>query len=139
MEVEKQDCVFCQYKATVKPEHLVHEENGFAIFLSKKPMSRGHCIIVPTGHVQAVQEVDTKRLFDLADKLAGAIEHAMKTDVVNMQVTYGSVIRQALEHFHVHMIPVYQKNLGGIQPPEISVDEMDQIASSIKEEFRAWK
>lgn len=132
------DCIFCKYKTTVRKQHIVYDIGDFSAFLSKKVISPGHVLVIPKKHYERIWDVENIRgLFLTAEKLALAITKVMQTDNVNIQISYGA-IRTRLPHIHIHIIPVYQKNLGPIKPIyRMTSLQMDEIAKRIRNELEA--
>ena len=57
----------------------------------------------------------------------------MDVDALNIQITYGSAIKNSMPHFHMHLIPMFEYPEGKITHHiELTVEEMDEIAEKIR-------
>lgn len=111
---------------------IAEDENHFA-FLDINPMSKGHTLVVPKEETDYLFDLEDERLQHLmtfAKKIAHGIDRALGT------VRTG-VIVEGLEvpHAHVHLIPIYagKKSFNFSNRPNFSKEEMEVIASSIRE------
>ncbi len=127
-------CIFCNYKDTVRKSHIIYESSDYVVFLSKRPVAKGHSILTPKNHVESFSEIlDAKGLLLLAEQISDAITKAMEIDSLNIQITYGDVIKKNMPHFHIHLIPMFEYPEGKITHHiELTVEEMDEIAERIR-------
>lgn len=100
------DCVFCSIVAGDLPADIVLDEPDFLGFLDRRPVFKGHVLLVPRLHV------DT--LLDLPDELhAGTLGAARRlaaaaVDGLGAQgsfVAVNNVVSQSVPHLHVHVVP----------------------------------
>ena len=100
------DCVFCSIVAGDLPADIVLDEPDFLGFLDRRPVFKGHVLLVPRLHV------DT--LLDLPDELhAGTLgaERRLAAAAVDGLSAHGSfvavnnVVSQSVPHLHVHVVP----------------------------------
>lgn len=100
------DCVFCSIATGDVPADVVLDEPDFLAFLDRRPVFKGHVLLVPRQHV------DT--LLDLPPTLhAGLVEAAQRlaraaVDGLGAQGTFvatNNVVSQSVPHLHVHVVP----------------------------------
>ena len=130
-------CIFCDYESNVRKEHIVYEDSDSVAFLSKKALANGHVLVVPKRHVESITELyDIKTFLLLIEKVADVVSRVMDANVINVQITYGEVIKKSQPHSYVHIIPVHQRELGYFEAmPDLTIKEMDEIAEKIRKEL----
>ena len=120
---EIRDCVFCREFFPNKDPVL---ENELAsAYYDEHPLSDGHLLIIPKGHVedffamsdeqrQAVDAliVEAKNLLDKSDP---------KPDGYNIGVNAGEAAGQTVKHHHTHLIPRYN---GDVEDPRGGIRHM---------------
>jgi histidine triad (HIT) family protein len=126
--------MFCDYKETVRKQHIIYEDEDYAAFLSNRPISKGHSILIPKNHIESFSEVlDAKGLLLLAESISDAITKAMEIDALNIQITCGDVVKKNMSHLHVHLIPMFEYPEGKVTHHiELTLTEMDEVAEKIK-------
>ena len=68
------NCTFCNYESNVRSQHIIYESSDYLAFLSKRPVSKGHAILIPKNHIESFSEIlDAKGLLLLAEQIADAI------------------------------------------------------------------
>ena len=100
------DCTFCAIAAGAIPADIVLDESDFVAFLDRRPVFKGHVLLVPREHVTT--------LLDLPDRLhAGltATSRRLAAAAVSGLGSQGSfvamnnVVSQSVPHLHVHVVP----------------------------------
>lgn len=100
------DCTFCAIAAGDVPAALVLDEADFVGFLDRRPVFKGHVLLVPRTHVAT--------LLELPDDLAGGLTRAAQrlaaaaVDGLGAQGTFvamNNVVSQSVPHLHVHVVP----------------------------------
>ena len=82
------NCMFCDYKETVRKQQTIYEDEDYAAFLSNRPISKGHSILIPKNHIESFSEVlDAKGLLILTETIADGITN--------------------MSYLHVHLIPMF--------------------------------
>jgi len=101
------NCIFCKIIKGEIPSYKIYEDKNFLVFLDIKPVNPGHLLIIPKKHVVWMQEADDKiikDIFCLAKKMMLHLKKKLKCDFVSV-----SVVGNEVPHFHVHLIPRYNK------------------------------
>jgi len=134
------DCVFCQIVAGTAPASFAYQDDAVVVFMDIQPITRGHMLVVPRRHavlMNDVDEVTATRTFEVAYKMAKTVRGSLGAAGLNLFVADGAVAFQDVPHFHIHIIPRYEKDGFGLtfpptygQPP--SRDELESLAASLR-------
>jgi histidine triad (HIT) family protein len=125
------NCIFCKIIKGEIPCYKIYEDKSFLIFLDIKPVNPGHLLIIPKKHMIWMQEADDKiikEIFCLAKKMMLVLKKSLKCDYVSV-----SVIGNEVPHFHVHLIPRFNKDHFKEYPKKgYKEGEAEKIAQKIK-------
>jgi len=94
------------------PAHFVYEDDYVVAFLDISQATKGHTLVVPKVAYKDIFEVPEKtasHLFGVSVKIAKAIQKAFGVDAMNILSNNGASAGQTVFHFHIHLIPRYQK------------------------------
>ncbi|MEV5001158.1 HIT family protein [Nocardioides sp. LML1-1-1.1] len=100
------DCIFCTIVAGDAPADVVLDEPDFLAFLDRRPVFKGHVLLVPRTHVVTLPELPA----ELRDGFLGAAQR-LATAVVDGLGAQGSfvamnnVVSQSVPHLHLHVVP----------------------------------
>lgn len=100
------DCVFCQIIAGEVEADVVLDESDFVAFLDRRPVFKGHTLLVPRQHVVTLPDLPA----GLRDGFLGAAQR-LATAVVDGLGAQGSfvamnnVVSQSVAHLHCHVVP----------------------------------
>ena len=70
-------CVFCSIVAGETAADVVHEDDDFVAFLDRRPVFKGHTLLVPRDHVETLPDLPAAlrdRFLALAQRLATAMK-----------------------------------------------------------------
>ena len=101
-----QDCIFCSIVAGDVPADVVLEEEHVVAFLDRRPVFKGHVLLVPREHVVTLPDLPAA----LRDPFLGAAQR-LATAVVEGLGAQGSfvamnnVVSQSVAHLHLHVVP----------------------------------
>ncbi|ABL80798.1 MULTISPECIES: HIT family protein [unclassified Nocardioides] len=99
-------CVFCGIVAGEVPADLVLEETEVLGFLDRRPLFKGHTLLVPREHVVTLPDLPA-RLRDpylaAAQRLATAMRDGLGAQ--GSFVAVNNVVSQSVAHLHVHVVP----------------------------------
>lgn len=135
-------CVFCRIIRGEVPAHRVYEDEGALAFLDIHPSAPGHTLIIPKAHaarVEDLSEADAAALFKVLHRLVGRIQAAVDALSSTIGVNNGPESGQEVPHVHIHVIPRFREDRGGIiqgiarSGRRPSREEMDRIAERIRE------
>ncbi len=100
------DCVFCAIAAGVAPAHVVHADAEVVAFLDRRPVFKGHVLVIPRRHVVTLPELEPSLLaavFAVVQRSAAAVVAALGAQ--GSFVANNNVVSQAVPHLHVHVVP----------------------------------
>lgn len=129
-------CLFCTIAAGAAPAHVVFDDDVAVAFLDVKPLFKGHVLVVPRHHVEALPDLppaDVGPLFDRVRRLSAAVPAAL--DAHGTFVAINNIVSQSMPHLHIHVVPRRRKDgLRGFMWPRLRyVDdaEADDYAARI--------
>ena len=107
------DCLFCKIVAGELPATIVAEDERTIAFMDISPATRGHTLVIPRAHVRdlhAVDPDDLRAVAVAAQRLASRARDRLGADGVNLLNSNGAAAWQTVFHFHVHVIPRYERD-----------------------------
>ena len=136
--MKKDDCIFCKLANGVFPTNSIYEDEEFNVILDVGPATRGHALILPKEHADnlfELQDETAAKVLVLAKKMAGVLKEKLGCEGLNLVQNNGEIAGQTVNHFHIHMIPRYEKDakLVGWEPGNPSADELAEIRKQIVE------
>lgn len=135
-------CVFCRIMRGEVPAHKVYEDERVLAFLDIHPSAPGHTLIVPKAHVARMEDLregDAAALFKALHGLVGPIQAAVEAPASTIGVNNGVESGQEVPHVHIHVIPRFRGDRGGIiqgiarSGRHPSGEEMSRIAERIRD------
>lgn len=133
-------CVFCKIIESREEGYVVFEDGQSLAFFDRRPLMKGHVILVPKKHYETFEELPktlVSHLFKNVQTLSRAVEEAMEAD--GSFVALNNKISQSVPHFHIHVVPrwkkdgLFSKNFVWIRRPYKDEAEMRGIQKKIKE------
>ncbi len=100
------DCVFCAIVAGDAAADVVLDEPDLLAFLDRRPVFKGHVLLVPREHVVTLPDLPA----DLRDGFLAAAQR-LATAVVDGLGAQGSfvamnnIVSQSVPHLHLHVVP----------------------------------
>lgn len=131
-----ENCIFCKIANGEIPSNTLYEDERFRVILDISPASKGHAILLPKNHAKNLFELsteDAKYVLPVVQKVAAAMQRALKCDGVNILQNNGEAAGQTVFHYHMHIIPRYegdQVQIGwkpGTEQDVISAEMIQQI------------
>lgn len=103
IQMSRQGCPFCDIVSGGLPPHGLFEDDDTFVILDRKPLSFGHCMVVPKRHVVKLYDLsppEHARVLALTQRLASTLEQSLEcTSVAYM--AFGS----GIPHAHLHVVP----------------------------------
>ncbi|MBU6428154.1 MAG: HIT family protein [Cyanobacteria bacterium REEB65] len=99
-------CPFCKLAAGTASAEMVLRRDGLMVVLDRRPLVEGHCLVVPTEHVETMLELPDERigqLFSLAKRVAAALASFLAAD--GALILVNNKVSQSVPHLHVHVVP----------------------------------
>ena len=100
------DCVFCSIVAGEVPADVVLDEPDLIAFLDRRPVFKGHVLLVPRRHVHTLLDLPSDlhaTLLGGAQRLAAAVVEGLGAQ--GSFVAMNNVVSQSVPHLHVHVVP----------------------------------
>jgi histidine triad (HIT) family protein len=105
VKLEKQ-CAFCQIAKQKTESGIVFQDEISTAFLDKRPLFKGHCLLIPKEHYATMSELPSELVgpfFKNVKLLAAAVEKGMRADGTFLAIN--NKISQSVPHLHVHIVP----------------------------------
>ena len=130
------DCIFCKIANGEIPSTTIYEDDDFRVILDMGPATKGHALLLPKKHYADLFELDdetAEKVLKTAKKVAGQMKEALHADGFNLVQNNGETAGQTVFHFHMHLIPRYEKDSVGNfwQPREITDTYMEETRKEI--------
>lgn len=128
--------IFTKIAAGDIPSYKVAESDDFYAFLDISPLAKGHTLVIPRhiedDYIFNLDEETYAGLWAFARKVAVAIKKAVPCKRVGV-----AVLGMEVPHTHIHLVPLQSEGDMDFRKvkPEVSKEEMAQIAASILKEF----
>lgn len=94
------------------PAHIVYEDDEILAFLDISQTTKGHTLIIPKSEPKNFKEADSEligKMFKVAQILSDKIEKNLGANGFNILTNMNEVAGQTVFHFHIHLIPRYDK------------------------------
>ena len=130
-------CIFCKIANGDLPSEKVYEDEHVFAFMDITPVTKGHLLVIPKNHYENVYDLpadEASHLFSVVPKLAQALKETFQQEGMkglNLLQNNGAEAGQSVFHFHMHLIPRYDKQEDGFQPgwePQVETLTHDKIA-----------
>lgn len=95
------------------PAHIVYEDELAIAFLDITQATKGHTLVVPKSPYPNLYEMPAQlagHIMGVTVKVANAIKRAFEPEGLNMLNNNGTIAGQSVFHFHIHLIPRYEKD-----------------------------
>ena len=100
------DCVFCSILAGDVPAELVLETDDLVAFLDRRPVFKGHALLVPREHVDTLPDLPPALrdgFLAAAQRLATAMKDGLGAQ--GSFVAVNNTVSQSVPHLHLHVVP----------------------------------
>ncbi|MDD3166709.1 MAG: HIT family protein [Bacteroidales bacterium] len=123
--------VFSKIVAGEIPCYKIAEDEQFFAFLDIRPLTEGHCLVIPKKEIDYLFDLEDTLLADMmifARKIAVAQKKALVCKRVGI-----AVIGMEVPHAHIHLIPIQTESDMLFSNPKLglSKETMQSIAESI--------
>jgi len=98
--------VFCQIVAGDLAADVVLEAPELIAFLDKRPVFKGHVLLVPRQHIVTLPELPAELrdpFLAAAQRIASAVVEALGAQ--GSFVAMNNVVSQSVPHLHMHVVP----------------------------------
>jgi histidine triad (HIT) family protein len=134
------NCVFCKIAAGKIPAKIVMQNDRVIALLDAFPLAVGHTLVISRSHYAKIQDMgeqDAMAIFEIAWKVAGAVEAGSQVDASTIAIHNGSEAGQEIPHVHVHIVPRKSGDGAGAihsmfkNRPKLGPQEMDLLRDKI--------
>jgi len=139
-EPGKLSCKFCFITRHEIDSQIVFEDEVSMVFLDKRPLFQGHCLVVPVKHYETLDDLPSNMIgpfFTNVQKVAIAVRQAMGAD--GTFVAINNRVSQSIPHLHVHVVPRKTKDgLKGFFWPRQAYPNLEtelRVQDAIKKEI----
>lgn len=131
--------IFAKILRGEMPCAKVYEDGGTLVIMDVFPQSKGHCLVIPRNpsvNLLGVAAKDIGRLFGTVQRVAAAVDKALKPDGIVVTQFNGAPAGQTVFHTHVHIIPRYaEQALGTHGEGMADMGELQDLAQKIRNEL----
>lgn len=132
------NCIFCKIANGEIPSATLYEDEDFRVILDLGPATKGHALILPKEHYANLYELPdelAEKAIVLAKKMITKMTKALGCDGFNVVQNNGVPAGQTVFHFHMHLIPRYEKDDAGFgwNIGKLSDEDKEDILAKIKE------
>lgn len=124
-------CAFCAIVAGESPAHVVLSDDLAVGFLDRRPLFKGHVLLVPREHHVTFADLPVELIgpyFERAQRLARAMEEVL--GAAGSFVAMNNKVSQSVAHLHVHVVPRRPKDgLRGFFWPRTTYESEEEMAS----------
>ena len=109
--------VFCKIINGEIPCYKIYEDQDVLAFLDISQVTRGHVLVVPKDHYDnflATPQNVMHKVMDVAQRIGQVEVKLLGAKGVNILTNCYPAAGQSVPHFHVHVIPRYEKSDGFI-------------------------
>ena len=133
-----EECIFCKIGKGDIPSKTVYEDDDFRAILDIAPAAKGHVIILPKNHSDdmfALSDIEASKVYLIARRLGKALKDTLQCDGINILQNNGSAAGQTVFHFHMHVIPRYDKDNVSIgwSAGQYEESEMEKLLLAIQQ------
>jgi histidine triad (HIT) family protein len=110
MQIENIDTTFLRIINGELPCHKIYEDEYTFVFLSNKPDTIGHTLVIPKKYSRNIYDTDTETLAHIMNTvslIANHLRNVLKCDGMNVYQNNEVAGFQAVFHIHFHLIPRY--------------------------------
>lgn len=123
-EIKKdENCIFCKIIAGEIPSYKVYEDENFFGFLTIKPHTQGHTLLIPKSHFEEILVTDdetSQELFKVGKNLAKKMKQIFNPDKIAFVLA-----GQGVPHLHLHLIPMNKEmDLSPESASDVSKEEL---------------
>ncbi len=121
------ECLFCRVVRGDLPSYVVHEDGATVAFLDTRPAARGHTLVVPRVHAEALWDTepeDAAAVMRAARAVAALLRERLRPDGITLRQNNGAASGQQVPHVHLHLVPrwVGDGTVGWPWPPPEDLD-----------------
>ena len=129
-------CTFCEIVRGERDAYKVYEDDDTLVILDIYPVSKGHLLVIPKEHHEAIEDMPTallKKVWLVASAMAKLYRKELRAPGVNLLNNSGRAAGQIIFHFHVHVIPRWEEQgIGRHTRHHLQGDEAKEVVASVR-------
>lgn len=137
------NCIFCKIVNGELPSAKVFENDDVLAFLDLSQITKGHTLVIPKAHADDIFQLSPEtaaKLFAVVPEISAALKTTYEAKGLNIINNNGSFAGQEVFHYHLHLIPRYDKTDGikvtyTSHQKDYSGEDLQTIASTIRKQF----
>ncbi len=109
--------IFCKIIDGEIPCYKIYEDQDVLAFLDISQVTKGHVLVVPKEHYEtflSTPQETMHKVMDIAQRIGQVEIKLLGAKGVNILTNCYEAAGQSVPHFHVHVIPRYEKRDGFI-------------------------
>ena len=124
-------CVFCEIVKGNIPSYKVYEDDMCIAILDISQATIGHTLVIPKKHFKNIFELDEETAMHLFKVVTNLSKKISNMNILNNN---GTLAGQSVDHFHIHIIPRYEKDNLEIKfsSNKLSPEEFNNLLNKIK-------
>jgi len=127
------NCVFCKIVSGEIPAYKIYEDGNILAFLDSNPVSRGHTLVIPKGHVENIHEAsDMNFMWEGIKKVADGVKEAFDPEGINIAQNNGEKAGQEVFHLHFHITPIYTGDEITLEYNRSELKDGESISNNLK-------
>jgi histidine triad (HIT) family protein len=111
------DCVFCKIRDGQIPAVKLYDDERTIAFMDINPLNEGHLLVMTRAHAPTLLEAseeDLAAVIRTVRRMAAAVQKALNPDGINLLQANGEAAFQSVRHFHMHVVPRWQRDGKGL-------------------------
>ena len=103
--------------------------------MSIQPINVGHTLVIPKKHYENIYEIpeeEISQLYKRVKKITKAVKTSVEAEGIRIIQNNGKAAGQVIFHMHVHIIPMYNKDIWK-HPQDRDSKMLDQDAKKIQQ------
>lgn len=115
----EKECLFCKIINKEIGSNTIYEDDNVIAILDLYPADKGHTLIIPKKHYSSFLTINIEELNFIniaAQTICKKIMKKLEAKGFNIITNINSIAQQSILHYHLHIIPKYQKDQGFILP-----------------------
>jgi len=127
-------CAFCDMINSKQEHYRVFEGEISLAFLDRKPVFRGHTLVIPKMHCETLDKLPEESLgslFSDVKLISKGVEAAMHAD--GTFIAINNKVSQSVPHLHVHVVPRrFKDGLHGFFWPRTAYSSEEELIETQK-------
>ncbi len=106
-------CIFCKIIKKEIESNIVYEDEMILAILDISQATKGHTLVIPKKHFENIFDIDENAYMHISKVVAIICKHykdKLNITGINILNNSGVIAGQTVNHFHMHIIPRYEKN-----------------------------